>query len=90
MSKKKTSLIDAPPTVDIDIEKRSLKDENIISDLLGVSRDMLRADRYGPKHIPFIKFGRRILYDPMLVSRALQKMVRGGNSLGGNKHGSAN
>jgi len=61
--------------MNVDICSRPLQDERSIAKSLNVSQQFLREDRYGKKRIPFIRLGRRILYDPAMVSEALQNMV---------------
>ena len=43
---------------------KDLSDEKQAATHLGVSVEFLQKDRCGPKQIPFVKIGRRVLYDP--------------------------
>lgn len=56
-------------------------DEHTIASMLGISVQAVRADRYGPKRIPFFKFGDSVRYTPSRVATAMLAFEQGGEHL---------
>ena len=49
-----------------------------LAPMLGVSVGFLQKDRLGPKRIPFVRLGDRILYEPEVAVAAVRATTVGG------------
>lgn len=58
--------------------KKKLLRERELAALFGFSIHTLRQDRRNDRHIPFIRIGKAVWYDPIRVELALQELSVGG------------
>ncbi|MEW5880135.1 MAG: excisionase [Pseudomonadota bacterium] len=66
---------------DAETMHRRRVDAQGVADYLGMSRSFVEKDRTTRKILPFIRIGRKVIYDLDLIDQALTAYAQGGPSL---------